>query len=157
LFEQTIPFDLPASLGSFDVVAGEPSENAGLVVFDPVDFDLGHGRIALRPEDITFTPDPQDDDKGRVSFQTSISLQITAFVAAPEDLATVCVDGEQYGPFEVKLDAFLFPTSVSPSGLPLSSETLALIGSGGISFCLRVVAPVNGTVLVEGIPMTLGL
>lgn len=126
-------------------------------MFDPSEFNLGHGRIALRPEDITFTPDPQDEGKGRVNFQAGSSLQITAFVAAPEDLATVCVDGEQYGPFEVELDEDLVPVAVTPSSFTLSSDTLALIEAGQISICLRVVVPVNGTVVVENLTLTLGL
>lgn len=155
--EQTVPFNLAPSLGSFRVVAGEPAENSGIALFDPSQFNLGHGRIALRPEDITFTPDPLGGGKGRVNFQAGSSLEVTAFVAAPEDLETVCVDGEEYGPFTVELDESFVPVSVSPSSFTLSSDTLALIEAGQISICLRVVAPVSGELVIERLSLTLGL
>jgi hypothetical protein len=84
-------------------------------------------------------------------------LEITAWIASADLLDTVCDVGEQYGPYEVTLDANYVPIAVQPATITLTQTTLDLLNGGEFSLCVQVVSPVSGTVRIESFTFNLGL
>ncbi len=150
-------FQLGGGLGTFAVTAGEPVTNSGSGSLGDAAVNIGSGSIILDPNDITVTPADTGGGKGTVNLQEGGTLVVRAWIASVDELATVCVDGEGYGPFNVELDADLQPVSVDPSSITLTQNTLDLINAGEFSLCIEVTSPVDGTVTIDALDFSLGL
>ena len=104
----TVPFEFPltASIGTFDVVAGESTQNAGPGTLRGKSRDVGSATLSLDPDAITFTPSDDSGSKGLTTYQTGSTFTVTAGIGGADDLDTVCATPvDEYGPFTVTLDA----------------------------------------------------
>jgi len=144
-------------LGTFEVQAGVPKSNHGPYSFTGQRAKIGSGTLRIDPANITITPANTGGGKGSVNLQGGSTLTITAWIAAPEDVETVCESGEKYGPFSVELDANNQPMSVDPSSVPLTQNTIDLLNAGTFSVCIVVTSPVDGTVTIDALSFSLGL
>ncbi len=151
-----VPFTLNAALGGFEVEAGVPAENRGVVALGDMDITIGSGSIELDPDSITFVPANGTSGKGTVNLQDT-TLVVTVSIATTEQLEVVCEEGEVYGPFEVTLDEDDVPVSISPSRVTLSQNVIDLLNGGEFSICLVVESPVDGTVTIDELILNLGL
>jgi len=155
----TVPInlDLGAEMGSFEAQAGVPVRHTEARIFTTQGYKVGRGSIELDPSDITVTPAASAGGKGAVNLQETSVLTVTVWVASQDELATVCESGEQYGPFEVTLDADFVPTAIAPSRVTLSANTIVLLNSEAFSLCIEVVSPINATVTIATLTFNLGL
>lgn len=149
---------LPASMGQFQLTAGETVQNAGTLPGNSLGRTVGSGTFSIKPEDITFTPEDNGTGKGTTTYQAGGSFTITAGIAAGDEVDTVCDDPvDEYGPFTVTLDEDGNVESISPSSVDIESTTIDLINAGEISVCLTVTSTVDGTVTIEALSLNLGL
>lgn len=77
--------------------------------------------------------------------------QILLRVAYIEQLATVCTDGEVYGPFSITLADTLAPMSVTPETASATQQTLDVINTGGYAVCIQIIPVVNAIVDLDSI------
>lgn len=77
--------------------------------------------------------------------------QLFLRVANIEQLASVCTDGEVYGPFSVTLADTLVPMSVSPETASATQQTLDVINTGSYAVCIQILPVVNATVDLDTI------
>ncbi len=156
-----IPFDFPlgAGLGTFNVVAGESTQNSGTGSLSGSSRNVGSASLSLDPDAINFTPDNNAGSKGSTTFQAGGSFTVTAGIGAADDVDTVCdTPVDEYGPFTVTLDAQFNVTSINPDSIPLEQSTLDLINEGSFSICLTIDdATVSGTLTIESLAFELGL
>jgi len=59
-------------------------------------------------------------------------------IARAEQEATVCADGELYGPFEISLGDDFQPSSVTPATAEATQQTLDIINIGSYSMCVQI-------------------
>lgn len=156
-----IPFRFPlgTGLGSFDVTAGETSQNQGTGSLSGSSRSVGSASLSLDPDDISFTPANDTGTKGTTTFQTGGTFTVTAGIGAVDDVETVCdTPVDEYGPFTVTLDANFNVTAISPSSITLEQSSLDLINEGEFSICLTVDdSTVSGTLIIEALSFSLGL
>jgi hypothetical protein len=157
----TAPFDFPlgSSLGTFDVVAGESTQNAGPGTLSGNSRDVRSASVSLDPDAITFTPSDGSGSKGVTTHQTGATFTVTTGIGGADELDTVCeTPVDEYGPFLVTLDADFNVTSITPQDVPLTQSSLDLINSGSFSICLTVDdSTVSGTLTIESLAFELGL
>jgi hypothetical protein len=153
--EVTADFELGEGLRSFQVQAGEPTENFGTGTFTIAGGEVTAGVLVLDPANVIVTPAAGGPDKSQPTMQAGEELVITVWIDAPENEGTVCDDGEQYGPFTVVLDENYVPVSVDPAEVTLSEATVALINAGEFSICIRVLSTITGTVEITALTFTL--
>ena len=151
-----IPIDLGGGLGTFEAHAGTPVRNMGSASFDTQQYTIGSGSIVLDPSDITVTPTAGPGAKGAVNLQQTSTLEVTVWIAPADQQATVCDTGEQYGPFDVTLDANYVPTAISPASVTLTATTIGLLNAGGFSLCLELISPIDATVTIASMTFNLG-
>ena len=145
-------------LGTFQVEAGVPTQNRGTGSLGDNPIDIGSGTMLLDPASITFTPADGGGSKGSINQQDGgEELVVTAWIAAVDEVDTVCETGEEYGPFTVTLDEDNQPTTVDPDSVTLTQTTIDLINGGEFSLCIEVVSTLDGTVTIEVLDFTLGL
>lgn len=156
-----IPFDFPlgAGLGTFEVVAGESTQNSGPGTLSGNSRDVGSASVGLDPDAISFIPDDNTGSKGLTTYQIGGSFTVTAGIGGPDDEDTVCdTPVDEYGPFTVTLDAQFNVTSITPELIELEQSTLNLINAGSFSICLTIDdATVSGTLTIESLAFLLGL
>ena len=156
-----VDFVLGAGLKSIDLVDGQ-GETTGTGTF--ADTDQGTvlgGTVRLDPAAISIS-NPTATAKGYTTYQlaevcTGEPLVVTVWVAAFDLVDTVFDDGEQYGPFELTLDADCVPVSVSPSSVTLTPATIALIDGGSFSIGIRAQSPVDGTLVINNLSFNLSV
>ena len=131
----TADFELGEGLDEFQMEAGEPSENRGTGTFDISGLTVKSGTVQLDPDAVTVTPADAGPEKAGVSMADggAFNLTVTVWIAAVDELTTVCGGGEQYGPFEIALDGNYVPVSIEPSEVTLTQTTADLINAGEIS------------------------
>ncbi len=151
-----VEFALGGGLGIFAVEAGVPTQNRGTGSIGDAPVDPGSGSINIKPENVSVTPANNGSGKGTVNYQGG-TLTITAWIAALDELETVCETGEEYGPFSVELNEANQPVSVEPSDITLSQNTIDLINGGQFSLCIEVISPIDGTVTIDALSFDLGL
>ena len=156
-----IPFVFPlgGSLGTFDVVAGESTQNRGTGNLSGDSRNVGSASLSLDPDAISFIPAENSGSKGLTSYQTGGTFTVTAGIGAIDDVETVCVTPvDEYGPFTVTLDAQFNVTSITPDAIELEQSTLDLINEGSFSICLTIDdSTVSGTLTIESLAFALGL
>lgn len=165
------------------VTAGTPSQTAGQISFSPSDgITVGRGSIELDPSVISLSAVSGGSKVSTVSQQVvdacltacnaasvdsatcdtvcnSGACEVTVWVAAPDDEATVCTGGtrDEYGPYLVTLDDNGQGVSVDPPSVTLEPLTIQLLNAGSLSACIQVVAPTDGTVAIAGLTINVGL
>lgn len=154
-FQQAAQISLGGGLNRYEVTAGEPLRKSGTAGLGDVPVTLGSGSIAIDPDVITVTP--SGAGKLGTLLQGTSTLQVTVWVGSLDESGTVCDTGDQYGPFEVTLDANLVPTAVSPSTVTLTQSTLDALNSGQFSLCIEIISPVTGVVTIASLTFNLGL
>jgi len=153
----TVTVGLDENLSSIDVVAGEANTKQGRVLFSSDgNFSIGRGSLVIDPEALSFTASSTNAPKLISAQSMSDTIQVTAFVASPELLDTVCEVGEKYGPYTVTLDGTFQPTSVTPASITLTQDTIDLLNAGSFSLCLQVDSSVSGTVVLSSLNLNLG-
>jgi hypothetical protein len=133
-----------------------PKQNKGPYSFTGRRVDVGSGSVTIDLDDVTVTPADGGGGKGTVNLQGG-TLTVTAWIASVEELDTVCESGEEYGPFNVELEENNQPVSIDPPSFPLGENTLDLINGGTFSLCIEVVSPIDGTVTIDALSVSLGL
>ncbi len=141
---------------TFDVAANEPAD----IRLQDAQFDLGgttitSGTVQVPPEAITVER-IGGAAKAAVAMQAGEPLSVTVWIAGAGDIDTVCGGGEQYPPspdtaFLVTLDENFIPTSVEPSSVPLTQNTVDLINGGAFTMCLRVNWSLDARVTMDSI------
>lgn len=155
--QRPVDFELPDNAKSIEVEDGVSARATGVLTIDTGGLEIGSGSIEIDPDVITITPADTSGGKGRINLHGENTLDVTVWIAAPDELDTVCETGDEYGLFEVELDEDYRPIGVSPSTITLKSRTRQLINEGSFSFCVEVVSPVAGTVTIEKFTLNLGL
>lgn len=152
-------FNLGGGLGTFEVTAGETTQNSGSGDLGDTVPNISNGAISLDPDDIGFTPASNSGGKGRTNYQgTGEAFSVTAAIAGPDDAGTVCdTPVSSYGPFAVTLNEDNEVTSIEPDSVELDQETIDLINSGSFSLCITVESNVDGTVTIDALSFDLGL
>ncbi len=154
-FQRPSVIPLTGGFQSFDVTAGEPSQQSGTSDLGDLPITLGSGSIEIDPSVITVTP--SGSGKFFTRLQDNDVLRITVWVGTIDEEETVCTTGDEYGPYDVTLDENLVPVSVDPSTVNLRDSTLDALNSGEFSLCVEVVSPVTGEVTIESLTFNLGL
>ncbi len=149
-----LDFELPASQGTFEVQAGEPTQNAFLIAGASDTPNFSSGTIRLSPSAISVVPANSSGDKPRLTGQGTGQLIVTARIAGADELDTVCSGGDEYGPFTVDLDDDNVPTGIDPESFDLRKNTVTLMNSGNFTVCLEVVSPIDATVTIDKIEFT---
>ena len=147
-----VPFTLSEGLGEFEAQAGVPVENRGTGSFEVGGGTISRGTLAIDPSVITVTPAPE---KAIASPAETSTLIITAWIASIEESDTVCGGGEEYGPFNVTLDADNVPIAVDPASIDLTDNTIELISGGEFSLCIRVESPIDATIRIVSLDFDL--
>jgi len=156
LFTVTQDFPLDDALAVFAVQANTPVQNRGTITITGDSAQVASAVLSIKPANIVV--DTGGPGKGMVNAQDGTNvIVVQAAIADAAGVETVCDDGEQYGPFEVTLDANFQPVSVSPSSITLSQQTVSLLNSGAFSICLEVTSPVDGTITIQALTFELGL
>jgi hypothetical protein len=149
-----VEFDGGAGL-QFDVIAGQSKSEARTANLT-VAREFGSGAIQLNVDEIIVSP-TDEGNKVSATLQATQVPEVTVHLGGFDDLATVCDTGESYGPFEVTLDENFQPVSISPASVTLSQISIELLNTGKFSFCLDVLSPVSGSVVIEGMTFQVGL
>jgi hypothetical protein len=173
----TITVPIPVNLGSnsnFNVEAGQPqSKTITSTGFDTGGVTLGQGSLTINPSAISVDEATakllQDGECNQAceaaglpdatctSVCTEGNLLISVAVGTLAESGTVCDTGDQYGPFTVTIDADGNATNVSPNSVTLQTKTLGALNAGEASFCVEVVSPVTGVVVVGSLQLNAGL
>ena len=173
------------NVADFDVAAGVPKSRAigGISGVDARGFTLS-GNIELAGSSITVTPSDSSDNKLAVVQQvvddclaacndaqvdaavcddvcSNGQLQITVW-AAESGNTSVCDGGEdtdEYGPYVVTLDLADNGrvVSVNPSTVSLTTRTETWLTTTGTTFCVQVISPISGTVIIDSLTVNLSL
>jgi len=151
-----VPVDFEGDGLSFDVVAGQPTSKSGPVSGFDSPVEIGGGAIGFNASDFTIVADDFDDQKQAALLQAGGALEITVHLGPADSQATVCETGDTYGPFEVTLDENNVPQSVSPSTVILEQSSIDLLNAGVFSYCLEIVSPVSGEVIVGAMQFNVG-
>jgi hypothetical protein len=167
-----IPVDLGTG-GEFDVEAGTPVSKTSSSTFDTGGITVGGGSVQLDPEvisvDGTTAKMLQDGTCAQACELAGVAdatcdqvcvegnLIVSVAVGTFDEVATVCTTGDQYGPFTVEIDENGDAVSVTPSSATLQDKTIAALNAGQASFCVEVISPITGTVVVGNILLNAGL
>jgi hypothetical protein len=172
-----------AGLATFAVVAGVPSLQSGVLNTDDSGLTdlVGRGTLELDASAVSLDSSSTSSKRGTTTQQAPTcaeacalagvdsttcanvcdenQIEITVWIAAPENVGTVCTGGDRdtYGPYLVSLDENGNGTAVSPSEVDLTARTVALINAGELAACLQVIAPDDGEVLIDSLTINVGL
>lgn len=156
---RAVAFDLNGGAGLvLQTQPGTTAKQSLRLQFDPSGINIGRGNLQINPNAVEFTPADAGSGKGLATYQSgSLVLDVTARIAAPTALETVCDDGESYGPYRVTLNEDFTVVSISPAAINLTQTTIDLINGGDFALCLEVTSPVAGTVTIFSLVLNLGL
>lgn len=158
-FQVTVPFDLGGSLGTFEVAAGEPTQNAGTGDLTGSGITIGSGAMKIEAEDVSFVPADSGSGKGTQAHQDGgATIVVSGGIAAGADIDTVCdAPVDEYGPYTIVLNEDFEVVSITPDEITLEESTIALLNAGQISICLTVESDVDGTLTIDQLTFDLGL
>lgn len=157
LFQITSDFDLAEGMRTYDLQAEVPVEHTGTYSLADPGVTIGSGSLAIPVSVVSFTPADTSGGKGAVNLQQIGTIEVTAWIASPDELDTVCGGGEEYGPFTIALDENSVPVSISPSSITLTQNTLSLLNGGEFTLCIRAVSTVDGILEIELLRFRFGL
>ena len=170
-----IPVSIPlGSAGELDVEAGTPRTRVGTFTTGDIPIEIGSGSLRIDPSAITYD---QTEAKVAQSAPTCAEacsaanvdaascnavcslgqIEATLWIGMSDEVDTVCETGDQYGPYNATLDENGEVTSVDPGSLTFGEKTLEAFNAGGGSFCITVIAPYDGLVILDTIAGTVGL
>ena len=170
-----IPVSIPlGTAGELDVQAGQPSTRTGTFSTGDIPIDIGSGSLRIDPDAITYDPSdakvaqsaPTCADACAAANIDSAScdavcglgqIEATLWIGLADELDTVCETGDQYGPYTATLDDSGVVTDIDPGSLTFGEKTLEAFNAGGGTFCITVIAPYDGTVILDTIAGTVGL
>lgn len=153
---QTFPFNLGLS-GTFEVEACSAEANTLIVTdFSTGGFTIASGTMTIDPGTITVTPDAEQTGECPGSSEAR-TFTIEVRLGAPGTEATVCDDGEQFGPYVVELDDDFNVVSITPSSVTLSQNAVDLLNGGSFVLCITVDTDFSGTIVVEQFLFTVTL
>ncbi len=150
------PFELQEDVGTFELVAGQSTENRGIGSVEGSTVTIRSGTMQIKAENVRFTPTPA---KGQVNQQATGTVTVTAMVAGDADVETVCeTPVDSYGPYTITFDGDFNVTSILPETINLAQSTVDILNAGSFSFCLIADSQVfSGTLTVDELSFTLGL
>jgi hypothetical protein len=140
-------FTLDEDSQEFVVQAGVPAQVRLAGDFDLMGLQAEAGTLEIDLSAITVTA-TAEDGKGTTNFAPGDVVTVTIDIAGPEDLETVCTEGEEYGPFDITLGENNIPVSVDPSTVELSQNAVDLFNAGQFTICVTVEAPFDATIMV---------
>lgn len=181
--EQEVPFNLDSDLGEFQVGPGAPVQKTGTLRFDPGEFPIGRGSLEIDPSVISVA---LSDNGGNKLFaaaqdvndiQTCLDacgvagvdaarcanvcenneLDVTVWLGSTDEPDAVCEAADRFGPFRVTLDENFVPVSVTPASVTLPDQVIGLLESGELRVCIQVIAPIDGTVIIDKLIFSVGL
>lgn len=82
--------------------------------------------------------------------------QLFIRIARAEQEATVCTDGELYGPFDISLADNFQPESVTPSSAEATQQTLDVINTGAYSICVQILPLITGIADLNSLDIDFG-
>ncbi len=181
--EKVVPFNLDSDLGEFQVGPGMPVQKTGTLTFDPGEFSIGRGSIEIDPSVISVALSDNGGNKSLAAaqdvndIQTCLDacdaagveaarcanvcenneLEITVWLGSTDEPDAVCEAEDRFGPFRVTLGENSVPVSVTPASVTLPEHVVDLLNSGELRVCIQVIAPVDGTVLIDRLIFNVGL
>lgn len=170
-----IPVNLGAN-GNLNVTGGEPQTKTFTATnFDTGGITIGSGNLKIDPSVVSVQPGgakaliDADPTCGTVCAAAGApaatcsavcvegQLSIKVAVGALSEGAGVCTTGDQYGPYLVTLDADGNATDITPSQVNLKDKTIAALNAHEAAFCVEVVSPVAGVVVIGQVVLNAGL
>ena len=178
-----VPLILTGALARIIVQAGTPALQQGSLVFETPDaINIGRGSLEIQASAISLSSQAVGGKINTLAQQTQEAcqaacadagrdtttcdsvciegkVQVTVWVAGPDDADTVCIGGtrDTYGPYLVTLDENGNGVSVSPPDVTLRPLTLELMNQGELAVCLEVSAPEAGEFLISELTANVGL
>ncbi len=166
--ESPDPINVP--VGS---IVADQTVRAGVTTFEfvydppvnPVDLPLTGLSVDLQKtlQALTVTPAPAPAPlalggvaraAAAVAAAAEGSVQVSARVSAAADEATVCDDGELYGPYEVTGVGPTQPQNISPSSAQATQATLSILNTGSIAICIVIESPYDAQISVDDVTVT---
>lgn len=144
-----VPVALSEELSTFQLLSGQTGEHSGVITLTDVPFTAGSGFFALDEDRLSIAP-ASGPGKTAVLQHAGSTIQVNIRLAPAADVDTVCVTGELYGQFTADFDTFLELESVTPSQVPLTEATIAIINEGTMSVCLSTFPEFTGQVVIGG-------
>lgn len=168
---QEQPVHLPLSdKSTFEVDDGRAVVKPLRFAFEDFEAQIGGGRFAIQPEDVVLTESNTNGATvdGCTADCTSNGLDaatcaavcedgkvlVRVRISASDDPAVVCAEGDAYGPFLVTIGTNGVGTAASPASQSLGNETLTGINGESLTVCIGVVAPVEGTLELTKLTLT---
>ncbi|MCO6435555.1 MAG: hypothetical protein J5J06_00530 [Phycisphaerae bacterium] len=167
-----------AGAGTYDVVAGTPVQRSAQFTGEESPVTITRGTVQLDPSVVTYAMGggPAKGLAGAQAIETCQQacalagvdgalcddvctdgqISVRVWVGAFDEVETVCTTGDEYGPFLVALENGV-PSSVDPSSVTLSSNTVTLLNGGNFSVCVEVIAPEDGQVIIDSLRFDVGL
>jgi len=155
-----IPVSLSGTLSQIELIAGEPSTTCGTINFTTDSgFTIGRGTFEFDADALSFVAletTPAGTGKLVAGQAIENTIVATAFVAAAALQDTATEVGDKYGPYTDVLDENFQITSVSPSSITLTQNTIDLLNGGSLSLCLQIESSVSGTFAISSFKLNLG-
>lgn len=82
--------------------------------------------------------------------------QLFIRIARAEQEATVCQDGELYGPFDISMADNFQPVSVTPATAEATQQTLDVINTGGYSMCVQILPVITAIANLDSLIVDFG-
>ena len=82
--------------------------------------------------------------------------QLFLRVGSAEQEATVCTDGELYGPFDITLADNFQPASVTPATAAATQQTLDVINTGSYAICVQIMPTVTAVADLNSVTVDIG-
>jgi hypothetical protein len=163
---ETVDFDLAGGLEIHQVVAGLEDRASGVGIFDLQGKIAIGGTLAIEPGAISVVParneageldPPGPQESPEVAEMCSEEpLIINVWVAPADSIKTLFDDGDAYTAVAT-LDEQCDATRVEVTPGELAESTLDLVGEEKFAVGVGVLAPISGTVIVDGLSFELRL
>lgn len=151
-----IAFALSEQTQTFRIQNGQPQANS-----EAFDFDVLGGPYDQISIDLEMTMALAEVVLDNPSAKTAATQQANSVAMVTfriDDLNqqdSVCVTGEQYGPYQVTLDSTGDPIDVDQSPIVLSSSAVSRLNTGQFSICIEIDSPLDGTATIESLVVDL--
>jgi len=89
--------------------------------------------------------------KTAITPRSNETANMYVYVASAQEQATVCDDGERFGPYQVKMNNASELESVEPGTATATQSALSIMNYGSFALCLRVESPVKASFDIEEI------
>jgi len=132
-----------------DLITGVPVEISFPVTYDmnrfggpfsslTLDLQAHLSSVTITVPGVTITKIPFLFQSIKTANAVTDGAELFLRVALAEEEATVCTDGELYGPFDISLADNFQPVSVTPATAEATQQTLDIINTGSYSVCVQI-------------------